>query len=185
MPQASGLQFTARVGEFPSDHFVVVGFALTERLSDLFHGRLQLASTDPDVAAADVLEQPVDLVVWQDGQPLRRFTGVVNEFMRGDTGHRRTRYEVVIQPPLWRLGLDLEGPGRRAGKRRDRAQIRRHERRLQRRAGDDHAAQRRGAHPALHEDVLHFFILALRRLVLHGSPHLVELGHHVTPVACS
>ena len=105
MPQASGLQFTARVGEFPSDHFVVVGFALTERLSDLFHGRLQLASTDPDVAAADVLEQPVDLVVWQDGQPLRRFTGVVNEFMRGDTGHRRTRYEVVIQPPLWRLGL--------------------------------------------------------------------------------
>ncbi|WP_036193126.1 type VI secretion system tip protein TssI/VgrG, partial [Marinobacter sp. EN3] len=105
MPQASGLQFTARVGEFPSDHFVVVGFALTERLSDLFHGRLQLASTDPDVAAADVLEQPVDLLVWQDGQPLRRFTGVVNEFMRGDTGHRRTRYEVVIQPPLWRLGL--------------------------------------------------------------------------------
>ncbi|OZC35004.1 type IV secretion protein Rhs, partial [Marinobacter vinifirmus] len=97
--------FTARVGEFPSDHFSVVGFALTEHLSSLFHGRLELASTDPDVAAADILEQPVDLVVWQDGQPLRRFTGVVNEFVRGNTGHRRTRYEVVIQPPLWRLGL--------------------------------------------------------------------------------
>jgi type VI secretion system secreted protein VgrG len=105
MPQASGLQFTARVGEFPSDHFSVVGFALTEQLSSLFHGRLELASTDPDVAAADILEQPVDLVVWQDGQPLRRFTGVVNEFVRGNTGHRRTRYEVVIQPPLWRLAL--------------------------------------------------------------------------------
>src|SRR5690554_1211183 len=105
MPQASGLQFTARVGEFPSDHFSVVGFALTEQLSSLFHGRLELASTDPDVAAADILEQPVDLVVWQDGQPLRRFTGVVNEFVRGNTGHRRTRYEVVIQPLLWRLGL--------------------------------------------------------------------------------
>ena len=105
MPQASGLQFTARVGEFPSDHFSVLGFALTEQLSSLFHGRLELASTDPDVAAADILEQPVDLVVWQDGQPLRRFTGVVNEFVRGNTGHRRTRYEVVIQPPLWRLGL--------------------------------------------------------------------------------
>src|SRR5690554_6566669 len=105
MPQASGLQFTARVGEFPSDHFSVVGFALTEQLSSLFHGRLELASTDPDVAAADILEQPVDLVVWQDGQSLRRFTGVVNEFVRGNTGHRRTRYEVVIQPPLWHLGL--------------------------------------------------------------------------------
>ena len=105
MPQSSGLQFTARVGEFPSDHFSVVGFALTEQLSSLFHGRLELASTDPDVAAADVLEQPVDLVVWQDGRPVRRFTGVVNEFVRGNTGHRRTSYEVVIRPPAWRLGL--------------------------------------------------------------------------------
>jgi type VI secretion system secreted protein VgrG len=105
MPQASGLQFTARVGEFPSDHFVVVSFALTESLSQLFQGRVHLASTDPDVQAADILEQPVDLVVWQDGQPVRRFTGVVYEFVRGNTGHRRTAYEVVIQPPAWRLGL--------------------------------------------------------------------------------
>ena len=105
MPQASGLQFTARVGEFPTDHFVVVSFVLTEGLSSLSHGRLKLASTDPDVQAADILEQPVDLVVWQDGQPQRRFTGVVNEFVRGNTGHRRTHYELVIQPPAWRLGL--------------------------------------------------------------------------------
>ncbi len=105
MPQASGLQFTATIGEFSSDHFSVVGFALTEHLSDLFSGTLELASTDPSVAAADVLEQTVDLVVWQDGAPLRRFTGVANEFARGDSGHRRTRYDVVFQPALWRLGL--------------------------------------------------------------------------------
>ena len=105
MPQASGLQFTARVGEFPSDVFSVVGFALTEALSELFHGHLQLASTDPAISAADLLEQPVELMVWQDGEPLRRFTGVVSEFVRGDSGHRRTRYELVLQPPLWRLGL--------------------------------------------------------------------------------
>ncbi|MFL1455945.1 type VI secretion system Vgr family protein [Marinobacter sp. GN3S48] len=105
MPQASGLQFTATIGEFSSDHFSVVGFELTENLSELFYGKLALASTDPSVAAADVLEQAVDLVVWQDGAPLRRFTGVVNEFARGDSGHRRTRYELIIQPPLWRLGL--------------------------------------------------------------------------------
>ncbi|MBK1886804.1 type VI secretion system Vgr family protein [Marinobacter sp. DY40_1A1] len=105
MPQASGLQFTARVGELPSDLFSVVGFTLTERLSELFHGCLELASTDPDIDASEVLEQPVDLVVWQDGMPLRRFTGVVSEFARGDSGHRRTRYEIVIEPPVWRLGL--------------------------------------------------------------------------------
>ncbi|MBQ0832940.1 contractile injection system protein, VgrG/Pvc8 family, partial [Marinobacter sp.] len=105
MFQASGLQFTARVGELPSDLFSVVGFTLTERLSELFHGRLELASTDPSIDASELLEQPVDLVVWQDGTPLRRFTGVVNEYARGDTGHRRTCYELIIQPPLWRLGL--------------------------------------------------------------------------------
>ena len=105
MPQASGLQFTATIGEFPSDHFSVVGFALTERLSELFQGRLDLASTDPSVGASNVLEQPVDLVIWRDGVPLRRFTGVVSEFARGDSGHRRTRYELVFRPPIWRLAL--------------------------------------------------------------------------------
>ncbi|WP_417519740.1 type VI secretion system tip protein TssI/VgrG, partial [Marinobacter sp.] len=105
MPQANGLQFTARVGELPSDLFSVVGFTLTERLSGLFYGRIELASSDPDIDAAEILEQRVDLVIWQDDIPLRRFTGVVNEFARGDSGHRRTRYEIIIQPPLWRLGL--------------------------------------------------------------------------------
>ena len=105
MLQANGLQFTAGIGELPSDLFSVVGFTLTERLSELFHGCLELASVNPDIDAADVLEQSVDLVVWQDGTPLRRFTGVVSEFVRGDSGHRRTRYEFIIQPPLWRLGL--------------------------------------------------------------------------------
>jgi type VI secretion system secreted protein VgrG len=105
MPQASGLQFTATIGGLPRDFFTVVGFELIESLSSLFHGRLDLASTFSDISASDVLEQPVDLVVWQNGEPLRRFTGVVNEFARGDTGHRRTRYEIIIQPPLWRLGL--------------------------------------------------------------------------------
>lgn len=105
MPQANGLQFTVRVGGLPSDIFSLVGFTLTERLSEVFYGRLELASIDPSIHAAEILEQPVDIVVWQDGEPLRRFTGVVNEFVRGDAGHRRTRYELIIQPPLWRLGL--------------------------------------------------------------------------------
>jgi type VI secretion system secreted protein VgrG len=105
MPQANGLQFTATLGQLPRDLFAVVRFELTERLSGLCHCKLELASNVPDIGAAEVLEQPVDLVIWQNGQPLRRFTGVVNEFARGDTGHRRTRYEVIIQPPLWRLSL--------------------------------------------------------------------------------
>ena len=56
MPQASGLQFTARVGGLPSDLFSVVGFKLTERLSEVFQGHLELASTDPSIQAAEILE---------------------------------------------------------------------------------------------------------------------------------
>ena len=105
MPQATGLQFTATLGQLPRDLFVVARFELTEHLSSLCYCKLELASTSPDIAPEDVLEQPVDLVMWQDGAPLRRFTGVVNEFVRGDSGHRRTRYDVIVQPPLWRLDL--------------------------------------------------------------------------------
>tara|TARA_R110002094_G_scaffold115634_1_gene111394 strand:- start:2111 stop:4288 length:2178 start_codon:yes stop_codon:yes gene_type:complete len=105
MPQATGLQFTATVGQLPKDLFVVARFELTEHLSRLCHCKLELASASPDISAEEVLEQPVELMVWQDGVPLRRFTGVVSEFARSDSGHRRTRYEVIVQPPLWRLGL--------------------------------------------------------------------------------
>jgi type VI secretion system secreted protein VgrG len=105
MPQANGLQFTATVGELPRDLFSVIRFRITESLSTLVTGTLQLASTDPSIAPEEVLEQPVDLVVWEAGAPVRRYTGVVNEFARLDSGHRRTGYELIIQPPLWRLGL--------------------------------------------------------------------------------
>jgi type VI secretion system secreted protein VgrG len=105
MPKANGLQFTAQVGELPSEVFSVVGFELTESLSQLFFGRLQLASTDSDIDPGSVLEQSVDLVIWQHNEPLRRFTGVVSEFVIGDNGHHRTRYEIVLQSPLWRLEL--------------------------------------------------------------------------------
>ena len=105
MPQATGLQFSATVGQLPKDLFVVASFELTEHLSRLCYCKLELASTSPNIAPEDVLEQPVDLVVWQDGVPLRRFYGVVSEFGRGDSGHRRTFYNVIVQPPLWRLNL--------------------------------------------------------------------------------
>ena len=105
MPKANGLQFTAQVGEFPSEVFSVVSFDLKEGLSQVFCGRLQLASTDSDIDASDVLEQSVDLVIWQNSEPLRRFTGVVSDFVICDSGHHRTRYEIVLQSPLWRLEL--------------------------------------------------------------------------------
>ena len=83
MPQATGLQFTATLGQLPRDLFVVARFELTEHLSSLCYCKLELASTSPDIAPEDVLEQPVDLVMLQDRVPLRRFMGLVQAFVRG------------------------------------------------------------------------------------------------------
>ena len=105
MIQPTGLQFTARVGGCPPDTFAVVGFTLHEALSDLFQLELQLASTDSAIAAADLLDQDAELRIYQDGELLRQVHGVVSAFARGDTGHRRTRYQVTVQPALWRLQL--------------------------------------------------------------------------------
>ncbi|WP_169920150.1 type VI secretion system Vgr family protein [Tamilnaduibacter salinus] len=93
------------MGQLPDDHFAVVGFSVHEGLSELFEGVVELASTDAAVAAGDVLEQPIELCVYQDGACQRRMVGVVAEFARGESGHRRTRYEVLMRPALWRLGL--------------------------------------------------------------------------------
>ncbi|WP_336368249.1 type VI secretion system Vgr family protein [Marinobacter sp. C2H3] len=105
MPQPNGLQFTARIADYPADHFAVVGFSLTEGLSQLVEGHLDLASTDLGVSAEQMLDQPVDLVIWQDGEPLRRFTGIVTEMAQDGIGNRLARYQVVFRPPLWRLSL--------------------------------------------------------------------------------
>ncbi|MFP1884262.1 type VI secretion system Vgr family protein, partial [Lonsdalea quercina] len=49
--------------------------------------------------------QPCELRVWYEGELQRRVSGIVSEFGQGDTGFRRTRYQAVVRPALWRLGL--------------------------------------------------------------------------------
>lgn len=105
MKLPSGLQFTARIGSLPDDIFAVYEFQISEALSDIYELALTLYSADPAIAAADVLDQGAELVIYESGQEQRRFHGVVGEFGRGDTGHRRTRYDLVIKPALWRLSL--------------------------------------------------------------------------------
>ncbi|MBZ6068560.1 type VI secretion system tip protein VgrG, partial [Aeromonas schubertii] len=76
-----------------------------ESLSAPFTLRLELASPQPDIDVAAVLDQPCELMVWYDGELQRRVCGVVSEFAQGDSGFRRTRYSLEVKPALWRLGL--------------------------------------------------------------------------------
>jgi type VI secretion system secreted protein VgrG len=105
MANQTGLQFTVKVGALPPETFAVAAFRHQESLSAPFTLRLELASPQPDIDVAAVLDQPCELLVWYDGELQRRVCGVVSEFAQGDSGFRRTRYSLEVKPALWRLGL--------------------------------------------------------------------------------
>ncbi|MGN4984143.1 type VI secretion system tip protein TssI/VgrG, partial [Aeromonas dhakensis] len=105
MADSTGLQFTVKVGALPESTFVVAEFALNEALNRPFNLRLELASAQPDIDFGAVLDQPCELLVWYNGELQRRVCGVVSDFAQGDSGFRRTRYQLRVQPALWRLSL--------------------------------------------------------------------------------
>ncbi|WED79907.1 type VI secretion system tip protein TssI/VgrG [Aeromonas media] len=105
MADSTGLQFTVKVGALPESTFVVAEFALDEGLNRPFNLRLELASAQPDIDFGAVLDQPCELLVWYNGELQRRVCGVVSDFAQGDSGFRRTRYQLLAQPALWRLSL--------------------------------------------------------------------------------
>ncbi|HEA3129486.1 TPA: type VI secretion system tip protein VgrG [Aeromonas hydrophila] len=105
MADSTGLQFTVKVGALPESTFVVAEFALDEGLNRPFNLRLELASAQPDIDFGAVLDQPCELLVWYNGELQRRVCGVVSDFAQGDSGFRHTRYQLMVQPALWRLSL--------------------------------------------------------------------------------
>ncbi|EPC02087.1 hypothetical protein L861_04850, partial [Litchfieldella anticariensis FP35 = DSM 16096] len=105
MANQTGLQFTLTLAGQPALDLAVVDFTFEEALSAPFHLRGAFASRDGGLSPTDWLERELTLTLWQDGEALRHVHGIAAEFQRGDRGHRRTRYEVVIRPALWRLSL--------------------------------------------------------------------------------
>ncbi|WP_445011368.1 type VI secretion system tip protein TssI/VgrG [Vreelandella stevensii] len=100
---STGLHFTLTLPGV--DDVAVIDFTHREALSQPFELAINLASRDGSLDAADLLDREASLTLWQDGQPLRTLHGIVSEFGRGDRGHRRTFYSLVLRPALWRLSL--------------------------------------------------------------------------------
>src|SRR5690554_3222272 len=101
----NGLQFTLELTGAEAADLAVVDFSLEEALSQPFTLKLRFASRDGTLSASELLDRPVTLTIWQEGEVLRRVNAIVSEFGRGDHGHRRTFYSLVARPALWRLGL--------------------------------------------------------------------------------
>lgn len=105
MANSTGLQFTVKIGGLPESTFAVVDFQLDEALNQPFTLLLNLASPQPDINFDDVLDHVCELYIWYQGNLQRRINGIVSTFAQGDTGFRRTRYQVRVRPALWRLSL--------------------------------------------------------------------------------
>ncbi|AQU81417.1 MULTISPECIES: type VI secretion system Vgr family protein [unclassified Halomonas] len=103
MANGTGLQFTLTLPGV--DDIAVMDFTHREALSQPFELIVNLASRDDTLDAAELLDREAALTIWQDGEPLRQIHGVICEFGRGDRGHRRTFYSLVLRPALWRLSL--------------------------------------------------------------------------------
>ncbi|MBZ5487730.1 type VI secretion system tip protein VgrG [Halomonas aquamarina] len=103
MALSTGLQFTLTLPGV--DDIAVIDFTHREALSQPFELVLNLASRDGSLDAAELLDREATLTIWQDGEALRQVHGIVSEFGRGDRGHRRTFYSLVLRPALWRLSL--------------------------------------------------------------------------------
>ncbi|SDF70701.1 type VI secretion system secreted protein VgrG [Onishia taeanensis] len=105
MADQTGLQFTLSLTGAAEVDLAVVDFTHEEALSAPFALRVRFASRAADLSPEALLDRPASLTVWQDGVAQRRVHGIISEFGRGDRGHRRSFYEVVIRPSLWRLSL--------------------------------------------------------------------------------
>nr|WP_275066932.1 type VI secretion system tip protein VgrG [Achromobacter spanius] len=85
--------------------FDVVEFTLHEALSETYRLCLELSSSDPAIDFGTLLDQPGLFTIWRGDGPVRHVHGIVTEFVQADTGFRRTRYRVVVEPSLARAAL--------------------------------------------------------------------------------
>ncbi|MDE1139275.1 MAG: contractile injection system protein, VgrG/Pvc8 family [Paraburkholderia tropica] len=100
MPRQSDMKFVFTSAS--SVPFDVIKFNLKEGISECFELRLDLVSINPSVDFGQILDRPALLTIWHGDMPVRYVHGIVTAFVQGDTGFRRTRYSVLIEPSLKR-----------------------------------------------------------------------------------
>ena len=93
---ASGLQFTFQVRGLEKETFGVTAFSGHEGISAIDRFLITLVSDRGTIRPDQVLDQSATLTVWQDGEAVRYFNGIVAGFTVGDKGHRLTQYQLSM-----------------------------------------------------------------------------------------
>ncbi|WP_258188721.1 type VI secretion system Vgr family protein [Enterovibrio norvegicus] len=102
---STGLQFTLKVEGTGEDAFKVLAFDGNESLSSPYFFSIEAASRHENLNADSIVDQNITLTIWENGEPSRYISGIVSQFVQGDTGHNHTYYSLVIVPELFRLSL--------------------------------------------------------------------------------
>ncbi|WP_315973226.1 type VI secretion system Vgr family protein [Bartonella sp. HY328] len=102
--QDQDIAFSYWMKEAPNDTFVVTAFAVDEAIFGMTKIEVMLSSSDDNIDLQALLDSPGTLTVHHKYMDtLRHFSGVVVEAERGDRGHHRTAYRLVLMPSLYRL----------------------------------------------------------------------------------
>ncbi|UXN02963.1 type VI secretion system Vgr family protein [Bartonella sp. HY406] len=102
--QEQDIAFSYWMKEAPNDTFVVTAFAVDEAIFGMTRIEVMLSSSDDNIDLQALLDSPGTLTIHHKYmETLRHFSGVVVEAERGDRGHHRTAYRLVLMPSLYRL----------------------------------------------------------------------------------
>ncbi|MBE7501635.1 MAG: type VI secretion system tip protein VgrG [Verrucomicrobiales bacterium] len=102
-PAQTGLYLSVTTPLGP-DTFYLTSFSGAERVSGLFHYRLDLLSGGVDVDPAALLGQKATVTIQYANGQQRHLNGVIIRFLQNGDG---TTYVAELRPWLWQLGLTL------------------------------------------------------------------------------
>ncbi len=105
MANKTGLQFTATVEGLPEDTFVVTQFSGNERLSTIYSFSIELASRNPDFLPPEMVDKNVSLYLWKNGELTQQWSGIIRRFIKKNTGHFHSFFQMDMVPALARLSL--------------------------------------------------------------------------------
>ena len=97
--------YKIQLAELDDDIMGVVSFEGEEEISGLFEFRIQLASLDPKIDSAKILNKPATFTIIRPDQSTREIHGYISSFEQTGKSRDYIFYKVVLVPRLWQLGL--------------------------------------------------------------------------------
>lgn len=85
------------------DKLLMKAFSGEERISGLFHFRLEMVSTDDSLDFSAIVGQSITITLKLNDGGTHYFNGLVGRFMQEDSNVRLTTYYAEIHPWLWML----------------------------------------------------------------------------------